>query len=111
MQANQKRIKIDRSSALSIDKWSPPKRFLIVSLHKANLPDMEDGSEATLLEQMIGAAKSAATRVLSLHGQGHTEAVYRNSLSLELQEDGYLCSIEVPIIVYHRLAKTPHIQR
>ena len=52
---------------------------------------------------MIRAIKQVAKYVYSTLGAGHEEAIYRDAMSIELQDRGYTVKTEAPVTI------KPHI--
>ena len=54
---------------------------------------------------MIRAIKQVAKYVYSTLGAGHEEAIYRDAMSIELQDRGYTVKTEAPVSIKYKTKK------
>ena len=54
---------------------------------------------------MIRAIKQVAKYVYSTLGSGHEEAIYRDAMSIELQDRGYTVKTEAPVSIKYKTKK------
>ena len=54
---------------------------------------------------MIRAIKQVANYVYSTLGAGHEEAIYRDAMSIELQDRGYTVKTEAPVSIKYKTKK------
>eukprot|EP01116_Phalansterium_solitarium_P011785 TRINITY_DN27568_c0_g1_i1.p1 TRINITY_DN27568_c0_g1~~TRINITY_DN27568_c0_g1_i1.p1 ORF type:complete len:180 (+),score=19.07 TRINITY_DN27568_c0_g1_i1:43-540(+) len=55
------------------------------------------------LYEMVARIETIAQQLFAQHGSGHSESMYRNVLSLELQKLGYITQSEAPVTFAHRV--------
>ena len=55
---------------------------------------------------MIRTIKQVAKYVYKTLGPGHEEAIYRDAMSVELQDRGYTVKTEAPIIIRYKTKKS-----
>lgn len=51
---------------------------------------------------MEQAVRAASKEVLRELGIGHTEAIYRNALAIEIRRAGFSCQCEVPMPIFYK---------
>ena len=54
---------------------------------------------------MIRTIKQVANYVYNILGPGHEEAIYRDAMSLELQDRGYTVKTEAPVSIRYKTKK------